>query len=158
MENRDAGASLIEVMVSVVLLGVMAAIAVSGWTAWARASEQSGTARHIQSTLRQTQQRAVTEGKSMCVNFDTAAQSFTVYRGACDDAGKVPVEGPLRTESSAVRLASPSFTSPIGSPSSGTTFTARGTGWPGDVLVTRDGTTKTYRLTVQGLTGRVSLS
>jgi Tfp pilus assembly protein FimT len=156
-DQRDAGASLIEVMVAVALLGVMMAIAVSGWMSWARASEHSGAARHIQSMLRQAQQRAVTEGVSMCVEFDTGSDSFSLYQGSCSDPGKVLVAGPSDTDSRAVHLASPAFSSPDGT-SPGVTFTARGTAWPGEVQVTRDGSTKTYRLTVEGLTGRVALS
>ena len=50
------------------------AFAVSGWSAWARSSEQSGTARELQSLMRQTQQRAVTEGRAMCVQFEVRLQ------------------------------------------------------------------------------------
>jgi len=158
MANRDdTGASLIEVMVALALLGVIMAISVSGWTAWARASEHSGTARHIQSVLRQAQQRAVTEGRSMCVEFDAPSDSFSLYQGSCTDAGKVRVDGPLRTDSPSVHLSSPAFSTGSGT-SQGVTFTARGTAWPGEVRVTRNGSTKVYRLTVEGLTGRVGLS
>jgi len=153
----DTGTSMIEVAVALVLLGVIMAISVSGWKGWARASEHSGAARHVQSLLRQGQQRAVTEGTTMCVAFDTTTDSYSLYQGLCTDPGKIRVDGPFGTDSRAVHLSSPAFTSPEG-PSQGVSFTARGTAWPGEVRVTRDGSTKVYRLTVEGLTGRVALS
>jgi type II secretion system protein H len=155
---RDSGYTLIEVMVTLALLGVIMAIAVSGWSSWARASEQSGTARAIESAMRQAHQRAVTEGRAMCILFDDAADTYALYRGACDDAGKTLLRGPMDTQSEAVQIAAPGFTSGTGTPSTGVTFQARGTAWPGDVTVTRDSSSKVYTLEVEGLTGRVSLS
>jgi len=154
---EDTGASLIELLVAIVLLGLIIAISVSGWKTWARASEHSGAARHVQSLLRQAQQRAVTEGTSMCVAFDTTTDSYTLYQGLCTDPSKVRIDGPFDTDSSAVHLSSPAFTSSSGT-QQGVTFSARGTAWPGEVRVTRDGSTKVYRITVEGLTGRVALS
>jgi len=156
--RRDQGFTLIELLVTISLLGVIMAIAVSGWASWARSSEQSGTAREIQSLLRQTQQRAVTEGRSMCVLFDTSTNRYTVFRGSCDAADKSRIQGPSGTGSSTVHLAAPAFLAPSGTNSQGVTFTARGTAWPGAVHVTRTSATKVYVLKVEGLTGRVSLS
>jgi hypothetical protein len=91
------------------------------------------------------------------VRFDTASDEYTVFRGPCDATEKVLVEGPMETSSPAVHLVSPSFLSSGGS-RPGVSFTARGTAWPGEVRVTRDGSSKIYTLKVEGLTGRVSLS
>jgi prepilin-type N-terminal cleavage/methylation domain-containing protein len=153
---RDSGFTLIEVLVTITLLGVLMAMAVSGWSSWARASEQSGTARELQSLLRSTHQRAVTEGNAMCVQFDTTANHYTVYRGVCADPGRQQLLGPYETDGGQVRLASPDFTG--STVASGVTFYARGTATPGTVKVTRDGSTKVYTLAIEGLTGRVSLS
>lgn len=154
----DAGFTLVEVLVTMAVAGLMMAIAVAGWNSWARAREHSGTAQEIGSWLRQAQQRAVTEGRATCLQFDTAQGTWTVFRGSCDDAGRVRVQGPVRTASPKVRLSAPAFTGPTGSTHTGVTFSARGTAWPGSVRVTRDGSTKTYEVRVEGLTGRVSLT
>jgi prepilin-type N-terminal cleavage/methylation domain-containing protein len=156
--DRDDGYTLVEVLVVMSLLGVMMAIAVSGWSSWARSSQQAGTATSIQTTMRAAQQRAVTEGRSACVLFDTAADTYTVYRGACDDAAKVRVLGPIGTQSGDVEISAPSFTSLAGVVRQGVTFRARGTAWAGQVLVTRRGAAKTYTIAVERLTGRVTLS
>lgn len=155
--DRDSGFTLIEVLVVLSLLGIMMAIAVSGWSSWARSSAHSGTAREMQTIMRQAHQRAVTEGRAMCVWFDTTANDYTVYRGACDVATKTRVAGPYETGAAEVRIASPAFTAP-GSTSAGVTFFARGTAWPGEVRVVRSDSSKVYVLEVEGLTGRVSLT
>jgi type II secretion system protein H len=155
---RDAGFTLIEVMVTIVLFGIVMAIAVNGSRSWSLAHEQSGTARTLQSLLRQIQQRAVTESQPACVTFDVGSNTYTVFRGACDDPAKTKVKGPVSTSSRKVHLTAPAFTSPTGTPGPNVGFTARGTAWPGQVKVTRDGATKTYVLSVEGLTGRVALS
>ena len=156
--ERDRGFTLIELLVVIVLMGAMMAIAVGGWASWSRASEQSGTAHEVESALRAAHQRAVTEGRSHCVMFDPGAGTWTVYRGACDEAAKVRVLGPFRTRSPKVRLTGPQFTSSTGVVSQGVTFRARGTAWAGRVTITREGSGTVYTVSVERLTGRVSLS
>lgn len=156
-DRRDAGFTLVEVLVAIALMGLMAAIAVSGWNTWATARQHSGTAQEITSYLRQAQQRAVTEGRSMCVLFDLPRGEWSVFRGTCDAADKVRIQGPVATASPRVAIGSASFTGPAGTGQRGVTFSARGTAWPGELRVTRDGTAKTYVIRVEGLTGRVSL-
>lgn len=151
--RSDSGFTLIEVMVTIALAGILMAIAVSGWSSWAKASAHSGAAREIQSAMRQAQQQAVTEGTATCFWFDDAADTYAVYRGRCTDAGKQLVKGPVAV-SPYVDISTPAF----GSDGTGTSFLGRGTGSPGSVSVTRPGSTTTYVLTVDGLTGRVGIS
>jgi hypothetical protein len=140
------------------IFGILCAVSVGGFRQWWQSHEQSGTAAGIQSLLRETQQRAVTEGRSMCVQFNVATQTYAMYRGACDDVAPAPLllQGPVHTASPNVRIAAASFTGPAGA-TSGVTFMARGTAWPGSVQVLRDGSSTVHTVSVEGLTGRVSL-
>jgi len=154
--NRDSGFTLIELLVVISLMGVMMAIAVGGWNSWAKASAHSGAAREIQSAMRQAQQQAVTEGRATCFAFDDVADTYSVYRGRCSESTKSLFRGPVAI-AAGVHITSPSFTSAAGTQVPSVTFAARGTGSGGDVDITRDGSSKTYTLTVDWLTGRVSL-
>lgn len=157
---RDGGFTLIEVLVTIGLSGVMAALAIAGYARWAESSAHIGTAREVQTVMRQAQQQAVTEGFATCVSFNDAADTYTVYRGPCGAPTKT-LKGPHSTASKKIQLSAPSFAVPPSvtgvSVSPGVTFFARGTATAGGVKVIRPGSTKVYLLDVEGLTGRVSL-
>jgi type II secretion system protein H len=150
---RDEGFTLLEVLVTMAIMGMVLAFSVSGWSRYARAHEQAGTAQELRTTLRNVQQRAVTEGTSMCVNFTTT--SYTVWRGTCTAGDRV--QGPIQTNGAA-RLATPAFTPLTVAQAANTlVFTPRGTASTGDIHVTRPNSTKDYKIAVDGFTGRVSL-
>lgn len=154
---RDGGFTMAEMMVAIALLGLMAALAIGGYSRWATSSAHVGTAREIQTTMRQAHQQAVTEGRATCVWFDAAASTYTVYRGTCESATKTKLSGPRGTSRHSIGISDPAFASASGS-SAGVTFYARGTATTGHVTVVRSGSTKVYLLSVEGLTGRVSLA
>ena len=155
MPTDDRGFTLVEVMVTIALAGVLMAMAVSGWSSWARSSAQEGAATEIQGVLRQAQQRAVSEGGATCVQFSTATDSWTVLRGGCADTGRSVIEGPVPLDSDQVHLTTAAFSTGTGS-SAGVTFSSRGTATPGTVTVGRDGSGRIGTIRVDGLTGRVT--
>lgn len=150
----DAGVTLVELVVTIALVGVLMAIAVGGYASWARSSEHEGAATEVQSVLRQAQQRAVTEGRATCVEFDTAGDRWTLFRGTCADPGRTAIEGPVEVDSARVHLRSAAFSAGAGS-TTGVTFSSRGTATPGSVVVSRDGSSRIWTISVEGLTGRV---
>lgn len=150
---RDSGFTLIEVLVATVLFGIFAATALSGWSAWSTASAHAGTAREIQSVLRHAQQQAVTEGRSICVQFKPDDDTYAVFRGACALDMTDPVRGPMRPQHDAIDVGQ--FLAG-GSPTDGVTFTRRGTATAGTIEISRSGA-DSYVLTVGGVTGRVTV-
>lgn len=151
------GMTLVEVLVAMSLAGVLAAMAITGYRGWAVASAHKGTANAVQTVLRNAQVRAVSEGVSFCVLFNQAQSTYTVNRFACNDSPQ-KVEGPYATDNAKVRFTGASFTSPDGTTMTGVTFRPTGAAWPGSVRVVRDGSAKEYLVTVEGFTGRVSIS
>ncbi|MGV3561922.1 MAG: GspH/FimT family pseudopilin [Nocardioides sp.] len=151
----DGGFTMLEVIVTIGVAGILMAVAVSGWQGWARASAQDGLATELRGVLRSAQQRAVTEGSSTCVLFDADAESWQVFRGRCDSSTKQRIEGPVGVEDG-LDLHAPLFTVSAESTSSGVTFSPRGTATPGSVRLRRDGSDTVVTIRVEGLTGRVT--
>ena len=151
----DAGFTMLETMVTIGIAGVLMAMAVTGWNKWSNSLDHEGTATRIQAVLRDAQQRAVTEGSSICVRFSTTGNSWTVLRGTCASPG-ARLDGD-NVDAGSVSLRDPAFTSDAGTPGPGVTFFPRGTATPGSVEVARRGSSTVWTVEVEGLTGRVSV-
>ena len=156
--RRDSGFTLIEMMVVVGFVSLLAAFGVGAWKQWTVGHAQVGAVTDMQTVLRQTQVRAVTEGQNFCVKFDTTANAYTVYRFACNTTGNVKVNGPFTLGDPRVQLGNVAFDSVSPATSTQLTFKASGSATPGTLQVIRTGSTKVYTLDVEGLTGRVSVS
>lgn len=152
--GADPGFTLIELCWAMAIFSIVAAIAVVPMTRWIAGERQGSTTSALAALLRETQQRAVTEGRAICVDFDLTAQTYTVLRGTCGAAGAVTLQGPIRPDTG-VRVNSAVF-SLGGSTADGVTFYPRGTATPGALTVVRTGSARVDTLTVEGLTGRVS--
>ena len=153
--SADAGATLVEVMVVVAMVGSLTAMTVWGIRGWATSSAFKGASQQVQSVLRTTQQQAITEGTSYCVEFDTATDQYAVFRLACTNPAKVKTSGPFGTGSGEVHLSEPAFLDGV-TEHPGVTFSSRGSAWPGQVAVVRDGSYVPRVVRVEGMTGRVS--
>ncbi len=148
--SDQRGFTLIEVLVSMAIMGITLGIVAGGSVSWTRAREQSGTAQQLVSFMRQAQQRALTEATSYCVKFDTA-RTYTMRKGTCASA---IVRGPAETDSAGVTLAA-SFAQTDGTDAAQVVFTPRGTASPGTATVARAGRDPIV-VQVEGLTARVS--
>ncbi len=153
----EAGFTLVETLVVIVIMGVAAAIAVGGFQSYARSAEHSGTRNDIVSALRAAHQRALTEATVYCVRFAADGTSWTTFRGTCATGTKV--KGPEDVGGRNIALTSVDFTRPDGTTGSqDVEFTARGTATKGSLTIVRSGSSKTYTVSVEGLTARVSSS
>lgn len=152
----DRGFTLIEVMVTTVLMLVVGALTMTSLVGYARAQDHQSTADEVVSVLRTTAQRSLAEGRTHCVAFDTAAETWTVHRTTC---GAGPV---VSTEDArpGISLQAASFTLQAAQPcpagASCVYFTPRGTASPGTIGIARD--TDVITVTVEGLSSRVSRS
>lgn len=153
----DAGFTMIELLTVITMVGIIMAIAISGWVRWTNASAQSGATEKLEGVMRSAQQRAVTESTSVCVLFNVGADTYTTYIGACSASTKVLLSGPFGLDSKSVHLSSAVFTGSSGT-SAGVTFTSRGTATPGKLKLRRDDAATVTTVTVEGLTGRVVIA
>ncbi|MFN2538486.1 MAG: GspH/FimT family pseudopilin [Mycobacteriales bacterium] len=161
--RSDAGFTLIEILVTLVIGSILMAISVWGMHSYLVASRESGTASDIRSALRSAGEHALSEGRTYCVYF-TSSQ-WTVYKASCTTATPAnKVVGPLKVQDRSLTLTGVSFAAPAtpvpnqttSCPSTGKCayFYPRGTSLTGSLVVSRP-SGKTYRICVQGLTARV---
>jgi prepilin-type N-terminal cleavage/methylation domain-containing protein len=154
----DAGFTLVETIMVTVLIGILGALAVTAFLNYARAADLEGSADDVVSILRTTAQQSLTEGRTVCVHFDDAADTYTVYRSSC--AATSTVTTPTKQTRGPAVISSPSFV-----PANAATdvcfvgddcayFYPRGTASAGSVVVERPGG-KTINIDVEGLTSRV---
>ena len=153
----ERGFTLVETLVVVFLMGIAATIAVGGYQAYAKSAEHSGTRNDVVSALRAAHQRALAEATVYCVRFAPDGKTWTTYRGTCSSG--THVKGPEEVGGAQISLADVSFLRSDGTPGSrDVEFTARGTASKGSLKVVRSDSSKTYTVSVEGLTARVSSS
>ena len=138
------------------------AISVWGMHSYLVSSREKGTATQIQSTLRNTADRSLPEGRTYCVLFTST--TWSVYVHDCTVSTNL-TDGPHKAGGSDQTLAA-AFPVPTGMdptevtncPSSGRCayFYPRGNAIAGTVAISRRGSGKQYTVTVIGLTGRVT--
>jgi prepilin-type N-terminal cleavage/methylation domain-containing protein len=153
----ESGFTLIELLVAMVIVTTLSTMAVGGWLRYQHANEQRGTAQEIVSSLRNAQQRALAEAVTYCMSFDAANRSYRLYKYSCG-AGGTAVGSAHKTSSVRVTLATPSFQQADGTLASTVSFLPRGSATKGSVVIGRQDGSKKYTVTVEGLTGRVSLT
>jgi prepilin-type N-terminal cleavage/methylation domain-containing protein len=162
----DAGFTMIELMVTILVASVLMATAAWTFISYQRAHEQSSTAIRLTSTLRNAAERALSEGRTYCVYVNPTTSSFDTYRQDCSAPAKRVSRA--TTDSSRVSLTSVSFPAPETAILNQSTacstagacayFYPRGNALAGTVQVTRQGSAKVYTIRVEGLTSRVSRS
>ena len=158
--RTDEGFTLIELMVSMVLFGTLVAMGTMPLRSYQLSQEHLGAARDVVAALRNAQVRAVNEGTVYKVEF--SPQQVRVYR--VDN--NVPTLSRSYTVPSSITLTTvaPGFTPsatptvPTPAPGADAYFYGRGTASAGSVRVTRRSSSKTYTISIEGLTARVSLS
>jgi prepilin-type N-terminal cleavage/methylation domain-containing protein len=176
----DAGFTLIEMMVTIMIAGILMATATMALNAYTKAQSEKGTANRVVSSLRDAAGRAQAEGRTYCVSFDSAT-SWSLWRYSCDPswtgtsiAGATltatKVDSTSRQGQASIDMTTVAFPPPTIPPLGGLPYScgAAGTGncvyfYPrgiataGQLKVIRPGTTKTYIVNVGGLTSRVYL-
>jgi prepilin-type N-terminal cleavage/methylation domain-containing protein len=151
----DSGFTMIELIVVMSIASALMALGVFGFTSYQRTAEHKGTQQELTSLLRNTSERAISEGRTYCIDIADDGLSYDLWRGACG-AG-VLVQGPLATKDARVTVLA-SDTDPAVESLSETcciTFYPRGTATPTWLMVSSEGRDATYTITVEGLTSRV---
>ena len=88
----DAGFSLTELAVVMILLGIVTAIGLPGLNKFMRSLDLNGEVQRTASLLRVTRQRAITENNNYCVYWDDAQQSIVWFDDDNNDGAKQGTE------------------------------------------------------------------
>ena len=152
----DSGFTLVELMVVMVIAGTLMAIGVFSLANYQKLSQQRGTAREVVSLLRNASERAISEGRTYCIDIAADQLSTTTWQRACGPTGTALADG-TRTQSSRVTLEVTVSGAGPTCPASHQCiyFYPRGTATPATVVVRSSARSKTYTVTVEGLTARV---
>ena len=155
--SRDAGFTLVELMVTLTLAGVLLALGTMPLKNYAQAQSHAGSARTVVEVMRNAQVRSVAEGTTYKVVLE--AHQVRVFRADGGVFGTTPLlSTPIDPR---VTLTGPSFTkaaSAGGGPTTDGYFYPRGNASKGQLTVVRVGSAKVYTIAVEGLTARVSLT
>ena len=163
MAGSDGGFTLLELIVTITIAGILMAIGMFAMRNFLMSNREANTARDVRSALRNASEASLSQGRTYCVYF--TATTWTVYKSDCTVAAN-KVSGPNTVDDPSITLSSISFVAP-GTPVPNQTtacpnashcayFYPRGTALPGSVQVSRTG--KTYTINVEGLTSRVSMA
>jgi Tfp pilus assembly protein FimT len=137
---------MIELMVTMAIAGLLLVLAALGWREYSVTQAQRGTADGLVVLMRDAHQRAVTEGTAYAVKLTPADGPWVLSKSV--DCSATALGGEVAGRGGVTVAGSPSCV----------VFKPRGTATAGTVDVHRAGSSKVYTITVEGLTGRASLS
>ena len=83
--RRDAGFSLVELIITIVLLGIVAAIAVPSYRGWAANTNLKGAARAVSSDVYDTRGRALAENRVYTITYSAdPTNTYTITAPAAN--------------------------------------------------------------------------
>lgn len=157
--ESDSGFTLIELLVVLSIGAVLTGLAGTSLAGWSASNAHKGSRDEVVSALRNTAQRALTEGRTYCLAFGGNG-TFKSYRRSCNAAGTQVTNGGVNSTGSNLSAAFSYVSGATSDCSTGMTaqscayFYPRGTASAGTVSITRPNK-PTYNVKVEQLTSRV---
>lgn len=150
----DRGFTLLEVITTCLLLGILLGIGVGPWQSYRHARAHVEARTELVAALRNAQISAVSE--SVTYRVDLTAKRAVTYR--LPVSGAATQQRQYEIEDSAVTFGGASFEDSSGVVGTSAYFYPRGSASKGDVEVRRTGRAKVYTVSLEGLTARVSFT
>lgn len=137
------GFTLLEMMIVIAIVGVMAAIAMPGFSAWREKQAVSNAAGSLLMHLKQARNLAIAENRSVKTTFSSTAYTFD----ADTTVSPVPACGPCRSDVIGYNQFSANLSV---SPATTRTFSSRGTTNSGTITLTASGNSKAIVINIIG--------
>lgn len=159
--TSDEGFTLVELVGVMSIAGVLGLIGIFGFTNYRNAAQLRGTAQEVVSQLRNASERAISEGRTYCVDVNASAKTYSLWRYSCGGSGSTQVAGTKKAQGTALSFV-PTLTLPATAPACPSAhsclyFYPRGTAIPGTIQIRSSARSKVYTVHVEGLTSRVYL-
>lgn len=90
--RRQAGFTLIELMVAIAVMAVLAAIAVPNMVSYRSNQRLGASAREVLGSMQDARMLAIKEGQDITLSFDTADGSYLIFA----DSGTIGADGNLQ--------------------------------------------------------------
>lgn len=151
------GFTLIEMAVAMALVGIMATISMTAFSAYKKSADLKGTVREVAGILRNIQVRAVTEATTYQCSFTST--TLEIYRDANYPPSAATRVRTFTISGSNIQFHDIDFDHDLPGPAypdSNCVFYARGSADPGELNVKRLDSGKSYEIKIEGLTARVS--
>ena len=153
MRTDDRGFTLLEVISTCLLLGILLGLAIGPWQSYRAARAHIEARNELVATLRHAQISSVAEAVTYRVDItDTTAVTYRVVGGVGTEKRRFEIDHP------SVRFSAPAFEDTAGATVTSAFFYPKGSASRGSVDVVRDGRSKVYTVSVEGLTARVSFT
>jgi prepilin-type N-terminal cleavage/methylation domain-containing protein len=154
MRGNDSGFTLLEVIFTCLLLGILVGLIAGPWTNYRHSRAHREARDEVVAALRNAQVRSVAE--DVTYRVDIGPSSAVTYRVPA--SGSASVTRRYDISDTSVRLTGASFQDTSGATGTSVYFYPRGSASAGSLDVTRAGRSKVYTVSVEGLTARVSFT
>ena len=150
----DSGFTLLEMISVCLLLSILVGLSVGPWQSYRHARAHREARDELVATLRNAQIASVSENVTYRVDIsDSTAISYRVpVAGAAVEKRRYAIDD------TSIEFGNAHFTDPAGGTTSSVYFYPRGSAGKGEVDVVRDGDSKVYTVSVEGLTARVAFT
>ena len=154
LRTDERGFTLLEVITTCLLLGILLAIGVGPWMSYRHARAHIEARTELVATLRNAQISSVAE--NITYRVDVTAKKAVTYRIAA--TGPAVKTRQYLIEDELVSYSGIGFEDASGAVTASAYFYPRGSASKGDVNVIRTGRAKVYTVSLEGLTARVSFT
>lgn len=90
--QKHAGFTLVELLITIAVMAVLAAVAVPNFMGWLPKYRVQGAARELFTDLHLARMKAISENNNYVITFDTSGNAYSIYDDGDDDFASAGAE------------------------------------------------------------------